>query len=86
MKLNLICGLVRVLMQVTRNNLFTEIGTGSFQRPLLVLFDRNFELAVTLQHQWTYQPLVHDVMGLNLNRITVQVDLPNITPDCGNVL
>jgi len=59
---------------VTRNNLFTEAGAAaSFQRPLLCLFDRNFELAVAVQHVWTYQPLVHDVLGLTLNRTTVTV-------------
>jgi hypothetical protein len=59
---------------VTRNNLFSEAGAAaSFQRPLLCLFDRNFELAVAVQHVWTYQPLVHDVLGLTLNRTTVTV-------------
>lgn len=43
----------------------------SLQRPLLCLFDRNFELSVVLQHSWTYKPLVHDVLGMHLNRVTV---------------
>ena len=42
-----------------------------FQRPLLCLFDRNFELAVGVQHEWTYRPLVHDVLGMHLNRVTM---------------
>ncbi len=25
-----------------------------------------------LQHTWTYKPLVHDVLGLALNRVTVE--------------
>ena len=25
-----------------------------------------------LQHTWTYKPLVHDVLGLSLNRVTVE--------------
>ena len=47
----------------SRANLFSE-GAGpaglaaSLQRPLLCLFDRNFELSVALQHTWTYKPLV----------------------------
>lgn len=46
-----------------RSSLFSEGGAGaglaaSLQRPLLCLFDRNFELSVVLQHAWTYKPLV----------------------------
>ena len=51
-----------------RASLFSEAGAGaggaglaaSLQRPLLCLFDRNFELSVVLQHAWTYKPLVGD--------------------------
>ncbi|KAL2634478.1 hypothetical protein R1flu_005957 [Riccia fluitans] len=59
---------------VSRNNLFTEAGHigSSFQRPVLCLFDRNFELSVAVQHVWNYRPLVHDVMGMKLNRVTAQ--------------
>ena len=34
----------------------------SFSRPLLVILDRNIDLATPLHHTWTYQALVHDVM------------------------
>ncbi|KAL3693252.1 hypothetical protein R1sor_006903 [Riccia sorocarpa] len=59
---------------VSRNNLFTEAGHmgSSFQRPVLCLFDRNFELSVAVQHVWSYRPLVHDVLGMKLNRVTAQ--------------
>ncbi|XP_020577150.1 SEC1 family transport protein SLY1-like [Phalaenopsis equestris] len=59
---------------VTKNNLFSEGGNliSSFQRPMLCLFDRNFELAVGLQHDWSYRSLVHDVFDMKLNRISVQ--------------
>ena len=33
----------------------------SFTRPLLVILDRNMDLATALHHTWTYQALVHDV-------------------------
>ncbi|PKA60827.1 SEC1 family transport protein SLY1 [Apostasia shenzhenica] len=58
---------------VTKNNLFSGGGTltSSFQRPVLCLFDRNFELAVGVQHDWSYRPLVHDVFDMKLNRINV---------------
>ena len=59
---------------VSRNNLFTEAGHmgTSFQRPVLCLFDRNFELSVAVQHVWSYRPLVHDVLNMKLNRVNVQ--------------
>lgn len=59
---------------LAKNNLFTEGGnfTSSFQRPILCLFDRNFELSVAIQHDFRYKPLVHDVLGLRLNRLNVK--------------
>ncbi len=46
-----------------RTSLFSEASgsaglAASLHRPLLCLFDRNFELSVVLQHSWTYKPLV----------------------------
>ncbi|KAL8150291.1 hypothetical protein V2J09_020099 [Rumex salicifolius] len=59
---------------ISKNNLFTEGGNfaSSFQRPLLCIFDRNIELAVGIQHDFRYKPLVHDILGLRLNRLSVQ--------------
>ena len=59
---------------LSKNNLFTEGGNfvSSFQRPVLCIFDRNFELPVAIQHDFRYRPLVHDVLGLRLNRLSVQ--------------
>ncbi|PSC71004.1 SEC1 family transport SLY1-like [Micractinium conductrix] len=66
-----------------RSSLFSEAGAAgagglaaSLQRPLLCLFDRNFELSVVLQHAWTYKPLVHDVLAMRLNRVTLQDAAP----------
>lgn len=44
----------------------------SFHRPLLVLLDRNMDMATPLHHTWTYQALVHDVLDFNLNRVELQ--------------
>ncbi|KAM7250298.1 hypothetical protein ACFE04_022181 [Oxalis oulophora] len=58
---------------LSKNNLFSEAGNfmSSFQRPILCLFDRNFEMSVGIQHDFRYRPLVHDVLGLKLNRLSV---------------
>mmetsp|Transcript_36225 Transcript_36225/g.80602 ORF Transcript_36225/g.80602 Transcript_36225/m.80602 type:complete len:637 (+) Transcript_36225:105-2015(+) len=57
-----------------RNNLFSEGVLGlsaSITRPLLCLFDRNFDLSAALQHSWTYKPMVQDVLGMRLNKVTL---------------
>lgn len=52
-------------------------------RPVLVILDRNIDLVPMLSHSWTYQSLVHDVLKMHLNRITVNVadeQNPNAKP------
>lgn len=43
-----------------RNNLFSESSgaVSSLSRPLLILFERNFDLSAAVQHTWSYKPLV----------------------------
>ncbi|KAH7148431.1 Sec1-like protein [Dactylonectria macrodidyma] len=41
-------------------------------RPVLILLDRNVDLIPMLSHSWTYQSLVHDVLNMKLNRITIE--------------
>uniref|UniRef100_A0A1A9ZN21 Protein sly1 homolog n=1 Tax=Glossina pallidipes TaxID=7398 RepID=A0A1A9ZN21_GLOPL len=66
-----------------RSNLFhmdaTQAGGGifSFQRPVLLLLDRNIDLATPLHHTWSYQALVHDVLDLGLNLVYVEDDAPS---------
>ena len=62
---------------LSKNNLFSEGGNfaSSFQRPILCIFDRTFELSVGIQHDFRYRPLVHDVLGLKLNRLEYGADL-----------
>lgn len=61
-----------------RNNLFhmdaTQAGSFSFQRPLLIILDRNIDMATPLHHTWTYQALAHDVLDLSLNRVMIDDD------------
>lgn len=45
----------------------------STSRPVLVIVDRNVDIIPMLSHSWTYQSLVHDVLKMHLNRITVDV-------------
>lgn len=57
-----------------RNNLFqtdSQAGNFNFQRPLLIVLDRNIDMATSLHHTWTYQALAHDVLDLSLNRVVI---------------
>ena len=59
-------------LKASRGGLFAESvsATGSFERPLLAILDRNIDLATMLHHTWTYQALVQDLLSLKLNRVT----------------
>ncbi|KAF2221882.1 Sec1-like protein [Elsinoe ampelina] len=50
----------------------TSAGTPA-SRPILIIVDRNVDLVPMLSHSWTYQSLVHDVLKMRLNRITVEL-------------
>jgi len=70
---------LRESLRDTRSGLFTSdlTQTYGFHRPLLVLLDRNMDMATPLHHTWTYQALLHDVLDLNLNRVVVNEPEPN---------
>ncbi|EDQ88702.1 uncharacterized protein MONBRDRAFT_32644 [Monosiga brevicollis MX1] len=57
----------------SRSTMFQDrmSATGSFQRPVLVLLDRQLDMATVLHHTWTYQALVHDILGLESNKVTI---------------
>ncbi|BFZ16058.1 hypothetical protein BsWGS_19097 [Bradybaena similaris] len=66
---------LRENLRDARNSLFASDGVPgqfSFQRPLLIILDRNLDLATMLHHTWTYQALSHDVLDLKLNRVEVE--------------
>lgn len=58
-----------------RNNLFltdAQSRNFNFQRPLLIILDRNVDMATPLHHTWTYQALAHDLLDLALNRVVIE--------------
>lgn len=52
-------------------------------RPVLIIVDRNIDLVPMLSHSWTYQSLVHDVLTMRLNRITVETAVDEMNPSRG---
>jgi hypothetical protein len=61
----------------------TSTGAAS-SRPVLVILDRNVDLIPMLSHSWTYQSLVHDVLNMKLNRITVETPIDEANPAKGS--
>uniref|UniRef100_A0A0N5AUB6 Sec1 family domain-containing protein 1 n=1 Tax=Syphacia muris TaxID=451379 RepID=A0A0N5AUB6_9BILA len=59
-----------------RNSFFAResirAGQLNVYRPVLVIADRGIDLATMLQHTWTYQALIHDLMEFDLNRILMK--------------
>lgn len=72
----------------SKDNLFSSgarpgaAGTPA-SRPVLVLLDRNVDLVPMLSHSWTYQSLVHDVLNMKLNRITIEAPIDENNPAKG---
>jgi len=58
--------------------LFAAAKTGAeapgSSRPLLCILDRDLDLVTMLNHTWTYQAMVHDVLGMRLNKMQVPVE------------
>ena len=40
---------------------------------MLIILDRNLDLKTMLAHSWDYQPLVHDILGMKLSKVVVDV-------------
>ena len=75
----------------SKDNLFSSQGsrpssaTGTAtSRPVLIVLDRNVDLIPMLSHSWTYQSLVHDVLKMHLNRITVETPIDDADPARGS--
>ncbi|KAI1179208.1 snare docking complex subunit [Nemania sp. FL0916] len=71
----------------SKDNLFNARPTSSAgtpaSRPVLVILDRNVDLNPMLSHSWTYQSLVHDVLNMKLNRITIETPVDEENPAKG---
>ncbi|KAI0595442.1 sec1 protein [Biscogniauxia sp. FL1348] len=73
----------------SKDNLFSSsarpassAGTPA-SRPVLIILDRNVDLNPMLSHSWTYQSLVHDVLNMKLNRVTIETPIDEENPAKG---
>ncbi|OAA51154.1 SNARE docking complex subunit [Beauveria brongniartii RCEF 3172] len=71
----------------SKDNLFSNSRSAAAStpqsRPVLILLDRNVDLIPMLSHSWTYQSLVHDVLNMKLNRITIETPVDENNPGRG---
>lgn len=63
---------IRMHLMNAKNNLFAS--NEITKRVLLVMVDRSFDYSAPLRHCWAYNSLVHDVIGINLNKIVFQIE------------
>ncbi len=52
------------------------------QRPLLVILDRDVDLASMVCHSWTYFSLIDELIGIKLNQIKIEKKIHEINPNC----
>lgn len=63
---------------------FRRPGQGGSEAPTLLILDRKDDPLTPLLSQWTYQAMVHELLGLNNNRVVLK-DAPGITKDLEEV-
>lgn len=71
-----------------KDNLFSgnrSATSTASSRPVLIIIDRNVDLVPMLSHSWTYESLIHDVLSMHLNRITVETPVEEGNQSKGTV-
>lgn len=43
-------------------------------RSTLIILDRSVDLTSMIIHSWIYEPLIHDIFGIQLNKVVIQKD------------
>uniref|UniRef100_A0A3B0NJR8 Vesicle transport (Sec1 family) protein, putative n=1 Tax=Theileria annulata TaxID=5874 RepID=A0A3B0NJR8_THEAN len=51
------------------------LNLSSYNRPLCIILDRTIDLGTMIQHSWNYQPLLHDLFGIDNNKVTISSGL-----------
>ena len=69
----------------TSGSASSPLPAPSQERPVLLLLDRNVDLGVMLHHPWTYQPLIHDLLGIHKNRVRVTMEVIGLKTLSGRV-
>ncbi|XP_002734962.1 vacuolar protein sorting-associated protein 45-like [Saccoglossus kowalevskii] len=77
------------LAENVRQVISKDAGLFDFRRtdvpPLVLILDRKDDCVTPLLNQWTYQAMVHELLGINNNRIDLS-SVPGITRDLQEVV
>ncbi|XP_033634914.1 vacuolar protein sorting-associated protein 45-like [Asterias rubens] len=81
--------LAKRLAENVKQVISKDAGLFDFRRtdvpPLLLVLDRHSDAVTPLLHQWTYQAMVHELLGIRNNRIDLS-KVPGITKDLQEVV
>lgn len=81
--------LSRRLAENVRQSITKEVSLFDFRRtdipPLLLIIDRRGDAVTPLLNQWTYQAMVHELLGINNNRVNL-ADVPGISKDLQEIV
>ncbi|KAJ5778996.1 Sec1-like protein [Penicillium paradoxum] len=81
--------LARKLATEIRYHITQEEQLFNFRRtdtpPILLVLDRRDDPITPLLTQWTYQAMVHDMLGINNGRVDLQ-DVPEIRPELKEII
>nr|CAG4641574.1 EOG090X03QA [Eurycercus lamellatus] len=81
--------LARRLAETIRDTMLKESSLFHFQRgdnvPLLLILDRRCDPITPLLNQWTYQAMVHELLSIKNNRVSL-VGVPGAPKDLSEVL
>ncbi|KAM0676583.1 Sec1 domain containing protein 1 [Binucleata daphniae] len=47
----------------------TGLIQNTSKRPLLIILNRDFDVFSPIEHVWSYNAIIHDLLGINLNKI-----------------
>ncbi|XP_076464978.1 vacuolar protein sorting-associated protein 45-like [Babylonia areolata] len=81
--------MARKLAESVRQVINKEAALFEFRKtdvaPVLLILDRRDDAVTPLLNQWTYQAMVHELLGINNNRISL-ANVPGITKDLQEVV
>ncbi|XP_043232259.1 vacuolar protein sorting-associated protein 45-like [Amphibalanus amphitrite] len=81
--------MARKLAESIRLTFTKEATLFSFRRaeppPLLLILDRRDDSVTPLLNQWTYQAMVHELLTINNNRVSL-AEVPNVPPELKEVV
>ncbi|XP_054711867.1 vacuolar protein sorting-associated protein 45-like isoform X2 [Uloborus diversus] len=81
--------MARKLAESIKQTIAKENALFDFRRPdippLLLILDRKLDVVTPLLNQWTYQAMVHELLGIHNNRVNLS-EVPGISKDLQEVV